>query len=506
MQESKSDKVRNKYEEIMEWASRRSIFYPSSEIYNGPAGFWNFGPYGEAIRRKIIELWRKEFVQKEDMLEIYGSQIMPNDVFKASTHLINFKDPVLECKKCRSKFKADELIGKRIGKNVSGLEEHELDKIIKNNNILCPKCNSYFNSVKFFNMMIKVNVGVSDKDCSLRPEACQSIFLDFIRMHKTMRVILPKGIAQVGRAFRNEISPRNSLIREVEFSQFEAEIFFNPKKINEVENFDEIGNYKLNIFRKNKIEKIEAKNLVKNNIVSGKLIAYYLSKIQQLYEKYGIPLEKMRFREVSKDERPFYSKETWDFEILTSLGWIEVIANNYRGDFDLKGHMEGSKKDLAVTENNEKFIPHIYEISGGVDRTFYVIIENAFKKEIVEKEERIFLDLIPQLSPYDTAIFPLVDKDKLPEKSKEIVKILKKSDFNVFYDPKDSVGRRYRRLDECGVKYIITVDYESLKKNDVTIRERNSMKQIRVKIKDLNNVLKEFLNGKDLNKLGKIIN
>src|SRR3989344_4177223 len=417
----------SRYNEILEWASRRSIFYPSCEIYNGPAGFWNFGPYGEAIRRKIIDLWRKEFVQKEEMLEIYGSQIMPNEVFKASTHLTNFKDPILECKKCKSKFKADELIEKKIGKNVSGLNEDELDKVVKDNDIRCPKCNSYFKQVKFYNMMVKVNVGVSDKDCSLRPEACQSIFLDFIRMYKTMRIILPKGIAQVGRAFRNEISPRNSLIREVEFSQFEAEIFFNPKKINEIENYDEVKDYRIKVFKSDKVEDIKVNDLIKKKFVSGKLIAYYMARVQQLYEKYGIPLEKMRFREVSKDERPFYSRETWDFEILTDLGWIEVIANNYRGDFDLKGHMEGSKKDLTVMEDGEKFLPCIYEISGGVDRTFYVIIDNAFKKEIVGKEERIFLDLIPKLSPYDTAVFPLVDKDKLPEKSKEIITMLKES-------------------------------------------------------------------------------
>ncbi len=482
----------------MEWASRRSIFYPSSEIYNGPAGLWNFGPYGEAIRRKIIEFWRKEFVQKEDMLEIYGSQIMPNNVFKASTHLTNFNDPLVECKKCRSKFKVDELIENKIGKNVSGLPEKKLDEIIKKNKILCLKCNSTFNKVKTFNMMVEANIGVSEKYCSLRPEACQSIFLDFNRLYKTMRITLPKGIAQVGRAFRNEISPRNSLIREVEFSQFEAEIFFNPKKINEVENFKDIENYKINILRANKkkIEKLEPKKLVKDKIVSGKLIAYYLVRVQQLYENYGIPLKKMRFREVSKNERPFYSKETWDFEVLTDLGWIEVIANNYRGDFDLKGHSKESKKELSVIEDNEKFIPHIYEISGGVDRTFYVIIENALKRERVGKEERTFLDLIPQISPYDAAVFPLVNKDKLPEKSKEIIKMLKESGFNSIYDAKGSIGRRYRRLDECGVNYILTVDYDSLKNNDVTIRERNSMKQKRIKISDIKDVLKKLINKK----------
>ena len=497
----------SRYNEILEWASRRSIFYPSCEIYNGPAGFWNFGPYGEAIRRKIIELWRKEFVQKESMLEIYGSQIMPDGVFKASQHLTSFNDPITESKKCKSFYRADELIKDTINKAVpEAIEVEKLTEIIKKYKIKCPKCKNQLSTVKKFNMMVKTNIGVNAKECSLRPEACQVIFLDFIRMYKTMRVTLPKGIAQVGRAFRNEISPRNSLIREVEFSQFEAEIFFNPKKINEIENYDEVKDYRIKVFKSDKVEDIKVNDLIKKKFVSGKLIAYYMARVQQLYEKYGIPLEKMRFREVSKDERPFYSKETWDFEILTDLGWIEVIANNYRGDFDLKGHMEGSKKDLTVMEDGEKFIPYIYEISGGVDRTFYVIIDNAFKKETVGKEERIFLDLIPKLSPYDTAVFPLVDKDKLPEKSKEVVKILRENGFNIFYDAKDSVGRRYRRLDECGVKYIITIDYDSLKKNDCTIRERNSMKQIRVKIKDLKEILSKLTNQEiKFEKAGKLL-
>ncbi|MBU2639780.1 MAG: glycine--tRNA ligase [Nanoarchaeota archaeon] len=495
----------NKYEEIMEWASRRSIFYPSCEIYNGPAGFWNFGPYGETIRRKIIELWRKKFVQKENMLEIYGSQIMPDEVFKASGHLTSFNDPITQCIRCKNFYRADELIKKITGEDhPEATPIDELSKVIKRKNIRCPKCDSQLSNAKKYNLMVKTNIGVSNKECSLRPEACQTIFLDFNRMYKTMRITLPKGIAQVGRAFRNEISPRNSLFREIEFSQFEAEIFFNPKEINEIKNFEEIKDYKINLLRldKKKIEKIKAKDLIKKEIVSGKLIAYYLARTQQLYEKYGIPLKKMRFREVSKNERPFYSKETWDFEVLTGLGWIEVIANNYRGEYDLKGHSEGSNKDLSVIENNEKFIPHIWEVSGGVDRTFYVVIDNAFKKEKVKKEKRIFLDLISELSPYDTAIFPLVNKDNLPEKSKEVAQMLKNAGFNILEDTKDSIGRRYRRLDECGLKYAITIDYDSIKNNDCTIRERNSMEQIRVKIKDLKEIFRKLIyQGIDFNKI-----
>ncbi|MEW6063368.1 MAG: glycine--tRNA ligase [Nanoarchaeota archaeon] len=498
-----------KYDELAEWASRRSIFYPASEIYNRPAGLWDFGPYGEAIRRKIINFWRKEFVQKEDMLEIYGAQIMPEDVFKASRHLKSFNDPFVECKKCKTLHRADELISNAIKKHIpEATSDKGLDNLIEKNKIKCTRCKGDLSSVKRFNMLVKAVIGLTkESNCYLRPEACQSIFLDFDRMMKTMRVRLPKGIAQVGRAFRNEISPRQSLIRQVEFSQFEAEVFFNPDKINGVENFDAVKNYKIRVLLldKNKVEEISANELINKKIVSGKLIAYYLARTQQLYEKYGIPKEKIRFRQVGKDERPFYSKETFDLEIETSLGWIEVIANNYRTDYDLKGHMEGSGKDLTVSEKDgNKFLPHIWEISGGVDRTFFAIIDNAFKKDKVNGEERIFLNLNPKLAPYDTAILPLVNKDGIPEKAREILNILRE-DFDVFYDDSGSIGRRYRRLDEIGVTGEITIDYNTIKDKTITIRDRNSTKQIRVKINDLKDVLSKFLKGEKLEKLGKLI-
>ncbi len=497
-----------KYDEVIEWALRRSIFYPASEIYNGPSGLWDFGPYGEAIRRKVINLWRKEFVQKEDMLEIYGAQIMPEGVFKASGHLKSFNDPFVGCKKCKTLHRADELISNAIKKHIpEATEDKELDNLIKKNKIKCTRCGGELSDVKRFNMLVKATIGLTkESNCYLRPEACQSIFLDFERMMKTMRVKLPKGIAQVGRAFRNEISPRQSLYRQVEFSQFEAEVFFNPDKINEIENFNDVKNYKVRVLllNKNKVEDISAVELFNKKIVSGKLIAYYLARTQQLYERYGIPREKIRFRQIDKDERPFYSKETFDLEIETSLGWIEVIANNYRADYDLKGHAEGSKKDLSVTEDGKKFIPHVWEISGGVDRTFFAIIDNAFKKDKIEKEERIVLALNPKLAPHDTAILPLVNKDGLPQKAKEILNLLKE-DFDAFYDDSGSIGRRYRRLDEIGVTGEITVDYDTLKDKMVTIRDRDSTHQIRVKINDLKDILSKFLKGERLEKLGKLI-
>ncbi len=499
------------YEDILELASRRSLFYPSAEIYtNAPAGFWNFGPYGTSIRRKIIQLWRKELVEKEDMIEIYGSQILPEEVFQASGHLKSLVDPIIRCKKCKLIYRADKLLSTKLNKLIpESISEKEFDELIQKNKIKCPKCNSELSKTKKVSLMVETKIGISNpKQCYLRPEACQSIFLDFLRMSKTMRLILPKGIAQVGRAFRNEISPRQSLFREIEFSQFEIEIFFNPKKINEINNFNEIKNYKLRILRtnKNKVEEISAQDLVNKKIVSGKLIAYYLARTQQLYEKYGIQKENIRFREVSKEEKPFYSKETFDLEVLTKLGWIELVACNYRTDYDLKVHSKGSKQDLTFTEDNKKFTPHIFEISAGVDRTFYAIIDNAFKKEIVEGRKRIILSLNPKLSPYDTALFPLVNKKGLPEKAKEILKELRNSNFTVFYDAKDSIGRRYRRCEEVGISNAITIDFQTLKDNTVTLRDSTTMKQIRIKINKLKDKITKFLEGKPIKELGKIIN
>jgi len=501
----------SKYDEILEWASRKSIFYPSSEIYpDAPAGLWNFGPYGEAIRRKIIEFWRKEFVQKENMLEIFGSQIMPESVFNASGHLKNLVDPVIECKKCKAFYRADKLIEETTKKEIpEALSEKKFDDLIKKNKIKCPNCKNDFGKTKKVSLMIQSNIGLGGKyPCYLRPETCQSIFLDFSRMVKTMRVTLPKGIAQVGKAFRNEISPRQSLFREIEFSQMEAEVFFDPERINEVEEFNKIKNYKVNILRegKKKIESLKSEDLVNKNIVSGKIVAYYLAKTQQLYEKYGFLKQKLRFREVGKDERAFYAKETWDFEVETSLGWIELVALNNRKDYDIKTHMGGSGKDLRISdEKGNKIVPWVFEISAGVDRTFYAIIDNAFVKEKIKDEERIVLKLNPKIAPYDCAVLPLVKKDKIPNKAKEVLEILKEKGFSVFYDEKGSIGRRYRRLDEVGVTGNITIDFESLKKNDVTLRDRDSTKQVRIKIKDLPEKLCKLLNGEKIGKIGKII-
>jgi glycyl-tRNA synthetase len=492
-----------KYDDVVNLALRRGLFYPASEIYaNAPAGFYDFGPYGATIKRKIIELWRQELVQKEGMLEIDGAITMPADVFKASGHLSGFADPITKCEKCGLTYRADTLLEEETGnKFQEAAPVEELTKALREAKLNCKKCKGKLADVVRSSLMVKADVGVAARSpVYLRPESCQSIFCDYARMLKTMRVKLPKGIAQTGKVFRNEISPRQSLLRQVEFSQMEAEIFFDVDKINEIENFDEVENYKIRFFRigKKAVEEISCKDAVAKKVVSGKLIAYFLARTQQLYEKYGIPSESLRFREVDKNERPFYSKETWDFEAETSLGWLELVANNYRTDYDLKGHMAGSGKDLNFVEDQgRKFIPHVWEISAGVDRTFYAILEHAYK----QKEERVWLSLAPKLAPLHAAIFPLLsNKPELTEYAEKVYKQLKGC-YEVFYDESGSIGKRYARMDEVGCPFCITIDFDSLKNKDVTVRDRDSTVQKRVKVSELGNKLFSLFTGASFEKI-----
>ncbi len=484
-------------DELYNLALRRSLFYPAAEIYaNSPSGFWEYGPIGTKIRNNIIQLWRKKLVEQEGFFEIHGAQILPESVFKASGHLDNFNDPIVQCKKCNSLHRADQLISEVSSEIVpESMAVTELTKLIKKHEVKCPKCGSKdFSEVRKFNMMMKVDIGATGESRAfLRPETCQSIFCDFDRLYKTSRNTLPLGIAQAGNAFRNEISPRNSLLRAREFGQMELEIFFNPKKAGKVEEWEQVKNYKLQLQPTNKKEvtPVSCNDAIAKKIISSKLIAYYLARVQQLYNAYGIPLEKMRFRQLDAEEKAFYAADAWDFEVLTDFGWLELIANNNRTDYDLKRHAAESKKDLSVKEEgeSEKFIPHNFEVSAGIDRTFYAILELAYRKEKRGPEERVFLDLPPAIAPYIAAIFPLVKKDGLAETASSIYRELQTIGLDVLYDESASIGRRYARADEIGVPFAITVDHDSLKDKTVTLRERNSLAQKRVKISALAELL-----------------
>jgi len=482
-----------KAEQLKKLINEKIIYFPASEIYDAaPAGFFDYGPYGEAIRRKVVDFWRKELVQKEGGFEIFGAIIMPQEVFRASGHLKSFADPITSCPKCGAFYRIDKLLEDATGQAFpEGLSNEEFDALMDKHNIVCPACKGPLASAQKASLMVRVDIGPGEnkKICYLRPEACQSIFLDFFRIHKTIAGKLPLPIAQEGKAFRNEISPRRGTLRSVEFSQMDVEVFFDPDHINDIENYDEVKDFPLRLFRleHTETEEIPVAKAVDNKIVSGKLVGYYMARTQQLFEKMGIPRGALRFREVAANERAFYSKETWDFETNTSIaGWLEIIADNYRTDHDIKEHMNGCKKDIQARvfdENNQAkaIIPHIWEISIGVDRTVYAVLEWALK----ERKKKPILDLNAWLAPATVAIFPLVEKPEFITVAKSIQRMFRDNWVDCIYDAATSIGKRYVRADEIGIPYALTVDGQTLQDKTVTVRERNSGKQIREKIDDL---------------------
>jgi len=482
--ESKSDK-------IQELAIRRCLYFPAGEIYpDTPAGFWDYGPLGSALKRRIIDVWREMIVKRDEMLEIDGAQILPESVFEASGHLKSFVDPLTECKRCRKIFRSDRLIQEKTGRLVpEALSSEELDSLIRANNLSCPECGGELSKVIKFNMMFRFTAGPKmDSKVALRPETCQSIFLDFLRIFRTMRLKLPIGIAQVGRSFRNEISPRQSLVRLRELIQAEVEVFFNPRKIEKFEKFDAVANRKLNflLLGASTEEPLTAQEAVNRGVVQNKLVAYYLVLLADFYEKLGISPENIRFRELPRDEKPFYAESAWDLEIKTSFGWLETVANHYRTDYDLRVHSQGSKTDLSVVDGNEKVLPWIWEDSMGIDRTLLVVLDAAY----TEEPRRKFLKLRSYLAPIQVAVFPLVDRDGLTEKAKQVYQMLGQK-FDAVFDESDSIGRRYYRMDEVGVPFAVTIDYDTLKDETVTIRERDSKEQVRMKISDIEDWLQE---------------
>jgi len=477
-----------KYEDVMKLALERGFYFPSCEVYgDAQAGFWEYGPTGVSIKNKFLELWRQQLVRRDRMMEIDGSQIMSKSVFEASGHLGNFADPIVKCKKCKSTFRADKLISEITNIEIpESADLKEFDDVIKEKTIHCPKCNDELDDVKKFNMMFKVGIGPEEEEAYLRPETCQSIFVDFPRLFKTMRGKLPVGIAQVGKSFRNEIAPRQSLLRLREFYQAEIEVFCNPKKLDELEKFSEVENTILRIQNNEKIETLSCKQAVESGIIPNKFIAYYLGLLTEFYEKTGIDINKSRFRKLGDKEKAFYAEVAFDFEVETTIGWLELVACNYRSDYDLSSHANKSKEKFEVMDNDEKVLPHVFEISMGIDRSLYTILEHSYKED--KEHERVVLSIKPYLAPIHVGILSLVKKDGLAEKTDEIyLKI--KTKFDSFLDHSGAIGRRYRRLDEIGAPFAITIDHQTKEDDTVTIRSRDTMSQDRVNISELEEIL-----------------
>jgi glycyl-tRNA synthetase len=478
------------YEEVMKLALERGFYFPSCEVYSDAnAGFWEYGPSGVGLKNKFLELWRRELIRRDGMMEIDGSQIMSKSVFEASGHLGNFADPIIKCTKCNSTFRADRTIAEIANIEIpESADLNEFDNAISENKIKCPKCKGDFGTTKKFNMMFKVGIGPQEEEAYLRPETCQSIFVDFPRLFKTMRGKLPLGIAQVGKSFRNEIAPRQSLLRLREFYQAEIEVFCNPGRLDEVEKFAEIENTIIRVQTDAEPISMTCKEALESGTVPNKFVAYYLGILTEFYEKTGIDVSKSRFRKLGDKEKAFYAEVAFDFEVETTIGWLELVACNYRSDYDLSSHAKMSKEKFEVMDNDEKVLPHVFEISMGIDRSLYTILEHSLKND--EEHERMVLSLKPYLSPVHVGILSLVKKDGLKEKTDEIFINIKRK-FDAFLDHSGAIGRRYRRLDEIGAPFAITVDHQTLEDNTVTIRKRDSMEQSRVNISEIDSILLE---------------
>ncbi|MDW0196943.1 MAG: glycine--tRNA ligase [Nitrososphaeraceae archaeon] len=478
------------YDTVMKLALERGFYFPSCEIYaDAHAGFWEYGPTGNNLKNNFIELWRRELLRRDDMIEIDGSQIMSRSVFVASGHLDNFTDPIIKCKNCGATFRADRYITEKTGKETPELlSGSEIDKLIMEYSLKCGSCNGPFHESSRFNMMFKVEIGPSREQAYLRPETCQTIFVDFPRLFKTMRGRLPLAVAQVGKSFRNEIAPRQSLLRLREFYQAEIEVFCNPSRLDEIPKFEQVKDTPLLLSIKNSTHSVSANEALQKGYLPNKLVAYYLSLLSLFYGKTGIDMERTRFRQLSDEEKAFYATIAFDFEVETSIGWLELVACNYRSDYDLKRHSDVSKQNLHVVDpsDNSKVLPHLFELSMGIDRSIYSILEHSYYEDTEAK--RVVLKLVPQIAPVLVGVFPLVTKDGLREKAREIHSKLK-LDYSTFYDESGSIGRRYRRLEEIGAPFALTIDNQTMKDDTVTIRHRDTMSQDRIKVSEISNFL-----------------
>jgi glycyl-tRNA synthetase len=477
-----------KYDDVMKLALERGFYFPSCEVYaDAQAGFWEYGPAGVSLKNKFLELWRRELIRRDRMIEIDGSQIMSKSVFEASGHLASFADPIVRCTKCKSTHRADKIIAEVTKTEIpesAGLDE--FDKVITEKNVKCPKCNGDFGGTKKFNMMFQVGIGPEGEEAYLRPETCQSIFVDFPRLFKTMRGKLPLGIAQTGKSFRNEIAPRQSLLRLREFYQAEIEVFCNPARLDDLDKFLEIQNTKIPIQVDNEVKIMTCKEAVDSKTIPNKFVSYYLGILAEFYEKAGVDIQKSRFRKLGDKEKAFYAEVAFDFEVDTTIGWLELVACNYRSDYDLGSHAKKSKEKFEVMDGDEKVLPHVFELSMGIDRSLYTILEHSLRED--KENERTVLSLKPYLSPIHVGVLSLVKKDGLAEKTDEIYLKIKRK-YDAFLDHSGAIGRRYRRLDEVGAPYAITIDHKTLEDDTVTLRNRDSMEQNRIKISDLEHVL-----------------
>jgi len=569
--------------DLSELAKRRGFFFQSSESYGGVGGFYTYGPAGATLKQNVEDAWRDRFAVREGNIEIDAPTIMPEPVFEASGHLDGFDDMLVECAECGESHRADHLV--EDNSEIEDAESHDPDAVmglIDDLDLACPTCGASLagRPVEEFNLMFETGIGPGDGQPGyLRPETAQGIFVEFPRLKEYARGQLPFGVTQIGRAYRNEISPRNALVRTREFTQAELELFLSPGF--EPPDLSDVADVDLRLYPAERQGEGDADYLettvaeaVESGVVENAWIAYYLGRSRQWYERIGVDMERFRFRQHLPGERAHYAVDCWDAEADVGDGdWIEMAGFAYRGDYDLSKHhdhaddsytvfeefdepkteteatvdpdmsylgpefgehagaiadeletlaksdrdaFEGDAVEVTVaggevyevpvektgyaveevTKNGQHVTPRVVEPSFGVDRAVFAVLAHSDETDEVDGEQRRVVRLPPEVAPTTVAVFPLMDRDGMAERAEDVAADLREAGLAVTYDDTGNIGRRYRRQDEVGTPYCVTVDYDTLEDDTVTLRERDSTEQVRVPIADLADELAALRDGR----------
>ncbi len=463
MTADKPTSIQDTLKPIVALCKRRGFIYPGSELYGGFANTYSFGPYGAELKKNIKDLWWKMFVNsRRDMVGLDGPILLHPKAWAASGHVEGFNDALIDCKECKGRFRADHLIENTLKKDADGMTLAQMTAEIRDHKIKCPKCGAtHFTEARHFNLMFHTHMsktGAEGDIAYLRPETAQAIFLDFKNVIDTMRVRIPFGIAQIGKAFRNEITPGNFVFRVIEFEQMEIEYFIRESAWEST-------------------------------------FSAWLQSMHDWCRLIGLKASRIHEKEHPKEQLSHYSKRTVDLVYDFPFGRSELYGLAYRTDFDLKRHAEFSGQTIEYTdpETREKFIPHVIEPTFGVERTLLALLCDAYEEQLLENgETRTVLHFAPQVAPVKVAVFPLMKKEPLAEKARKIFEKLQTL-WHCEYDESGAIGKRYRRQDELGTPFCITIDFDTLENDTVTLRDRDSMQQERVPSSKLVEILAEKL-------------
>jgi glycyl-tRNA synthetase len=568
------------HEKMTNISTKRGFLLPSFEIYSGVAGFTDYGPLGAILKNNIMQVWRKQYIAGEGFYEIESPTVTPEEVLKASGHVNNFTDPMTQCIGCKDVFRADHIIEEVKNIKVDGLSNEELDEIIKKEKINCPNCEDKLSQIWNYNLMFKTMIGAKgNKTAYMRPETAQGIFILFKRLSRFFKNKLPFGVVQLGKAYRNEISPRQGVIRLREFTQAEAEIFVDPKdkthpKFSQIADLKFVLNSATTQINNDKPINVTAQEALDKKIVANEMLIYQIYLAKKFLKELGIPNEVLRFRQHLPTEMAHYAIDCWDVEVKTDkYGWVEIIGIADRGNYDLLAHSKHSNEELNVyipyskpkliqktvlkinrstfgpkfkkdgpkiieilknqdasdiqkeinekevytvkledtnhvfkiqpedlifenieeKVNGEKIVPHVIEPSFGIDRILYAVLLHSFHISNNENDKDYF-KLSPSIAPIEVSIFPLLNKEELNKIAIEIRDSLRSSGFMVDYDTSGTIGKRYARSDEIGVPIAITIDFETIEDNQVTLRNRDDEKQKRINISDVKEEIDSYFN------------